>query len=171
MTWYLLYIYYSITLPLHLFKTTEVKLKVSLVPLSLNCNKTHRRLYGEVNNLKYVLFNSFCSPIEKIYFQRLLRIYFEMLSKKGIYILYIWSLGPTDFILKTKVQITNINTSQFKMAAPIKTSTLQENLKISTFDITENEEKLKWISDLNYMTHSVGINFILIKCLLKSCGL
>lgn len=57
------------------------------------------------------------------------------------------------------------------MAAPIKKSTLQENLKISTFDITENEEKLKWISDLNYMTHSVGINFILIKCLLKSCGL
>ncbi|XP_062607429.1 ribonuclease P protein subunit p40-like [Saccostrea cucullata] len=42
------------------------------------------------------------------------------------------------------------------MAAPMKKSTLKENLKINTFNI-ENEAKIKWISDLNYMKHSIGI--------------
>jgi hypothetical protein len=47
------------------------------------------------------------------------------------------------------------------MAAPMKKCTLQENLKISTFDIAENEEKVKWITDLNYMTHSVSMTIFI----------
>ncbi|XP_061197006.1 ribonuclease P protein subunit p40-like [Saccostrea echinata] len=42
------------------------------------------------------------------------------------------------------------------MAASIKKSTLKENLKINTFNI-DNEEKIKWISGLSYMKHSIGV--------------
>lgn len=41
------------------------------------------------------------------------------------------------------------------MAAPMKNTTLHENLKISTFNFAENEENLKWISDMICMKHSV----------------
>ena len=43
-----------------------------------------------------------------------------------------------------------------KMAAPMKKSTLQHNLKICTFNLWENDEKIKWISDLICMKHLVS---------------
>ncbi|XP_052714304.1 ribonuclease P protein subunit p40-like isoform X1 [Crassostrea angulata] len=43
------------------------------------------------------------------------------------------------------------------MAAPMKNTTLHENLKISTLNFAENEENLKWISDMICMKHSIGV--------------
>ncbi|XP_022344044.2 ribonuclease P protein subunit p40-like isoform X1 [Crassostrea virginica] len=44
-----------------------------------------------------------------------------------------------------------------KMAAPMKRSTLQHNLNICTFNLWENDEKIKWISDLICMKHLIGV--------------